>query len=950
MKLRRITLLCFLILLLPLYTLSQVGCEYTLRLYDSFGDGWNGGFLTISINGKSEDYTFEDGIIQEYSLFALEGDSLSIWFTPGSFAFEASFSIYNSEGTEIFYSGQDPPFGEVYRTIIDCPSCPNLITVGVGISEIRHDRARINWIPNDNEGDYLIRVGNSGTPPQDIPEVRISKMTRYQITGLEERSRYDVYLRAVCSNGDSSSTIGPFTFETLLKRDVGIADVVSPVSDCDLPADTPIEVVLKNFGGAPQTLIPFNYSVNGINGAVNQPNDGFFTDILSHDSTYTIRFDATYDFSDPQPYELKVWTELEGDGNAANDTFRTTIIHTPLIQQFPYRMDFEAGAGGWMVDEQESRQSSLELGSPGGSVIQSASSGINAWVTDLNGDYNNNERSVLLSPCFNFSALEKDPELSFYLWVSTESSFDGLWVETSVGGGPWTKLGSVGETGTFWYNTVDDIYEDWWTGNNLFGGWRQVRHPMTGLAGEPDVRIRFVFRSDEAVTREGIGIDDIFIAPILENNLGALEILSPDSLGCGSDSSRLTLLFRNDGTVAQSNFVLAYQLDDGPVIKEPFSGPLAPGTSTEYTFAATFDSSMPKAYEIKAWTEANGEQFTENDTVSWIYSTAGPGLPFLENFESEPLSEGWIIDEDLIIDQGHNSGSGVLFDNLWQDDPLFQAVTPILGPIAADDTLFFAYRFADFTGFGTAPTVLGENDALYIEVSEDCGLSFNEVFVINSANHQTKNTFTRIGLPVGDYEGQWIKIRFRAVWGEGDYYLDLDNVNIRRCPPDLALQATVSQPVESNNNGSIRIEGGQGITPYTYRWDNGNRTASQSNLAPGTYNISVSDQQGCTDLITVVLESVVSAQEPDAPISALKLFPNPNNGYSLLNIELKNPEDISIFVHDTRGRQLRNFNYRKVSRVNKELDMSDYPNGVYFIRVLAGKQVQTIRLLKANKQ
>lgn len=948
MKLRSITLLCFLILLLPLYTFSQVGCEYTLRLYDSFGDGWNGGFLTISINGKSENYPFEDGIVREYSLFALEGDSLSIWFTPGSFAFEASFSVFNSEGTEIFYSGQDPPFGEVYRTSIDCPSCPNLITAGVEIDEIRHDRARIKWIANDNEGDYLIRVGDTGIPAGNIPEVRVQKMTQYQVTGLEEHNTYDVYIRAICSNGDTSSMIGPFTFETLLKRDVGISDVVSPVSDCDLPADSPIEVVLKNYGGAPQTLIPFNYSVNGINGAVNQPNDGFFTGILSHDSTYTIRFDATFDFSDPKPYELKVWTELDGDGNAVNDTFRTTIIHTPLIYQFPYRMDFEEGAGGWMVDGPESQRPSLELGNPDGNVIQSASSGNNAWVTNLDGAYNNNERSVLLSPCFDFSVLEKDPELSFYLWVSTESTFDGLWIETSVSDGPWTKLGSVGETGTFWYNTVDDIYDDWWSGNNLFGGWRQVKHPLSGLAGEPDVRLRFVFRSDEAVTREGIGIDDIFIAPILENNLGALELFSPDSLGCGSDSSRLTLSFRNEGTVTQSNFALAYQLDNGPIVKEQFSGQLAPGKTTNYTFTTTFDSSVPRSYDIKAWTEANGEEFLTNDTVSWTYSTAGPGLPFLENFESEDISDGWIRDEDLIIDQGHSSGSGVLFDNLWQDDTLFRAVTPVLGPIAADDTLFFSYRFVNFTGFGTAPTILGEKDALYIEVSEDCGISFNEVFVVNSSNHQTKNTFTKIGVPVGDYEGQWIKIRFRAVWGSGDYYFDLDNVNIRRCPTNLGLQATVSHPVEDSNNGSIRIEGSDGITPYNYRWNNGNQTASQGNLAPGTYNVSVSDQQGCTDFITVILESVVPTVDPEASISALKLFPNPNNGHSLLDIELKNPEDISIFVLDTRGRQLWHFTYQQVFQVKRELDLTDYPNGIYFVRILAGKQVQTIRLLKAN--
>lgn len=948
MNRRPITLLCLMLLCLPLYTFSQIGCEYTLRMYDSFGDGWNGGYLTVSINDKSEEYEFDDGPVQQITLFVLEEDKLSIIFTPGSFAFENSFSVFNAEGVEVFYSGQDPPSGEVYRTTIECPSCPNLIPAGVAVTDIRHDRARISWVPNDTEGDYLIRFGSSGTPYADLPGIAVSQINQYLFNGLEENTSYSFYLQGVCSNGDSSNVIGPFTFKTLLRRDVGIVDVVSPVSDCDLPADSPIEVVLKNYGGAPQTLIPFNYSVNGIPGGVNQPNDGFFTGILSHDSTYSIRFDATYDFSAPQPYEVKVWTELEGDGDVANDTFTTIIVHTPLIYQFPYRMDFEGGPDGWMLDAQESSNPSLELGVPKGNVIRNAVSGNQAWVTNLNGSYNNNERSVLLSPCFDLSSLDKDPELSFYLWVSTESTFDGFWVETSVDGGSWTKLGKSDGDGAFWYNTVDDIYDDWWTGNNVFGGWRQVRHPLTGLAGQQDVRIRFIFRSDEAVTREGIGIDDIQVAPILENNMSALQLFSLQDLDCGSDSSELIFSFRNEGTAPQSDVQLAYQIDDGPVVKEDYSEEIAPGTTVSYTFTTTFDSSMPRAYVIKAWTEASGEEYFPNDTVTWIYSTAGPGLPFLENFEDETTPEDWILADDLVIDQGHNSGSSVLFDNLWKDDPLFEAVTPLLGAIAADDTLFFAYRFVDFTGFGTAPTVLGDGDALYIEVSEDCGVSFNEVYVVNAANHQTKNTFTRVGVPLQDYEGQWIKIRFRATWGNGDFYFDLDNVNIRRCPADLGLTAAVTHPVAGNENGSIRIEGTEGILPYTYIWNNGNRTASRGNLASGTYAITVSDQQGCSESITVVLESVVPATEPESPINTLTLFPNPNDGQSLLNIELKQPEDISIFIFDARGARLEQIAYQQVSRISRQMDLSRYPDGVYSLRILAGGAVRTVRLIKAN--
>jgi len=32
-------------------------CDYTIELFDSFGDGWNGSILNVSVGGTSTDYT-----------------------------------------------------------------------------------------------------------------------------------------------------------------------------------------------------------------------------------------------------------------------------------------------------------------------------------------------------------------------------------------------------------------------------------------------------------------------------------------------------------------------------------------------------------------------------------------------------------------------------------------------------------------------------------------------------------------------------------------------------------------------------------------------------------------------------------------------------------------------------------------------------------------------------
>lgn len=943
---RPILYFCIIALLIPALAHTQIGCEYKLEMYDSFGDGWNGGFLTVMVNGKSENYFLEEGLTVDYDLQVTDGDTLLISFTPGLFSFENSFSLFDAEGIEVFFSGQDPVVGAFFQFNVTCPPCPNLLNSGVTIENIRHDRALIRWIQNDTEGEYLIKIGPIGISPDNLTAIRLTGKDQYQLEDLDENSRYDVYLQAICSNGDTSNQIGPFTFATLWARDVGVEAVLSPVSGCDLPAAATIKLALKNYGGAPQSLIPYNYSVNGVPGAVNQPDDGFFTGILSYDSIAVVNFDATVDFSDPIAYQVKIWTELEGDNNSTNDTLTTTVVHTPLVDQFPYNIDFEDGAGGWMID-QNSERATMMLGRPSGNVIRMANSGENAWVTNLDGAYNDREYSILLSPCFDFSALEEDPELSFALWVSTEATFDGAWVEFSVNESEWTKLGVLGNTGAFWYNDNDGMYGDWWSGDNLFGGWRQVRHPMVGLAGESDVRIRFVFRSDEAVVREGIGIDDIFISPTLETNLRAAEVNVLGGEACGTDATPVMITFSNEGVATQENFRLAYQVNGQVAVSEVYTEKILPNTTATYTFNTTFNSTAPDEYNIKAWTDSPMEEYRANDTIVGFYSTAGPGIPFLENFESGLTPQAWSLDPDLSVENSHNSNSSVLFDNLWEGDTLFQAVTPILGPIASEDTLFFSYRFVDFTGFGTEPKILAAGDVFHIELSEDCGISYNELLTINAGNHQIKNTLTQISLPLNDYTGQWVKVRFRVNWGSGDYYFDLDNVNIRRCPESLALQTDINQPT-AGNNGSIRIEAAGGIGAYQYFWNNGNRTASMGGLAPGTYEVTVSDQQGCTNKVSVILESVVGKQELFSAISRIRLAPNPNDGLGLLNVELKQAEDIDISVFDARGVLLKRSQYRQIQRIDYPVDLRAYANGVYFIRLVAGKEWKTVRLIKAN--
>lgn len=199
---------------------------------------------------------------------------------------------------------------------------------------------------------------------------------------------------------------------------------------------------------------------------------------------------------------ILVRVEADGDVRPVNDEMRYT--YAPIDANAGMFWLFESNDGAFEVG---GTNPSWEWGAPRGPFIGGAESGQFAWVTNLDGEYNHSEMSFLRSPCLDLSGTSRDPLIRFALIHSTESCCDEGWVELSVGGGPFEKLGEMGEG---WYNNRSD----YWNGNSGEpNGWADVSHPMTGAAGQNDVRFRLVFTSDGSVASDGFGIDDVYIEP-----------------------------------------------------------------------------------------------------------------------------------------------------------------------------------------------------------------------------------------------------------------------------------------------------------------------------------------------------------------------------------------------------------------------------------------------------
>ena len=60
------------------------------------------------------------------------------------------------------------------------------------------------------------------------------------------------------------------------------------------------------------------------------------------------------------------------------------------------------------------------------------------------------------------------------------------------------------------------------------------------------------------------------------------------------------------------------------------------------------------------------------------------------------------------------------------------------------------------------------------------------------------------------------------------------------------------------NDGTIDVTVNGGVDPYTYQWSNGINSEDLQNLAPGDYELIVTDSQGCFE------NAIYQITEPDS--------------------------------------------------------------------------------------
>ncbi|PBQ32645.1 hypothetical protein CNR22_12980 [Sphingobacteriaceae bacterium] len=137
------------------------------------------------------------------------------------------------------------------------------------------------------------------------------------------------------------------------------------------------------------------------------------------------------------------------------------------------------------------------------------------------------------------------------------------------------------------------------------------------------------------------------------------------------------------------------------------------------------------------------------------------------------------------------------------------------------------------------------------------------------------------------------------------------------------------------------------IGAYFYNWDNGS-TSYMTVVTPTTnttYTLT-----GTTSLASCSSTQAITVSTSDCNFVGLKelslnglisVYPNPTNG----KIILESVANIRFSVHDALGRLLRE---EKTPGKNFAVDLSNYPNGVYLLKVYYEKETKLLKLIKTD--
>jgi len=178
-------------------------CDFTISMYDTFGDGWNGATVDLYFNGVfgqtfGSNFTSGDSLIVDFQICA--GTEISIVnSSQGFFPQEVYYTLSGSNGQSASVSPGNFNAGPVDTLTANCvtPSCAT--PSNLGVANMGSTFADISW--TGGNGTFIYHYTASGSTNTTMGT---STSAMASMTGLAPVTTYFFDVAEVCAPGDTS--------------------------------------------------------------------------------------------------------------------------------------------------------------------------------------------------------------------------------------------------------------------------------------------------------------------------------------------------------------------------------------------------------------------------------------------------------------------------------------------------------------------------------------------------------------------------------------------------------------------------------------------------------------------------------------------------------------------------------------------------------------------------
>jgi hypothetical protein len=429
----------------------------------------------------------------------------------------------------------------------------------------------------------------------------------------------------VTSNNNGNTDVGLDEVSVApVLPDAGVSKILTPVSSCNIPANTDMNVRVKNYGSLPLTNIPV-HSPAGVYTITNTLQPGDSADIFV--GTTTIATGTTAN--------LVFFTTMPGDIFPQNDTLKAKVTSYSPINTFPFVEDFESGATEYFAlqgasNAQVSINPTIGNNSTVGLLMTGRVAG--TWpgsmgqsTTPAQAFGYADHAGKAYSACIVDATTLNNPELKIDLRMGNSSGWAYSYFRVMVN----DTVQLVDNAGLQNFNSASN-------NNDPF-----VTHTFD-LSSYANTQFKLTFQSackyDNANGQGGLGdnvfLDNIRIKEKVANDAGIISISSPVS-NCGlTNAEAVSVLIRNFGYDTLTSLEIFYSINGGPTVTQTISLNLLPGDDTLFTFTSLANLSIAGVYTISVTIGQDEDPSNNNMLITVVNTPYINAYSYFEDFEN----------------------------------------------------------------------------------------------------------------------------------------------------------------------------------------------------------------------------------------------------------------------------------------------------------------------------